>query len=511
MEELIALTQVLKRQKVKQIDVITSEKSLSPKAKLLYESLLDEKVKTDSEAVQLIYGSPQITSSYRKLKARLTNKLINTLFFIDVQSINKRNYQTYLVKSYLLLSAIKILDSKGQKKAAMKLAEKSLKISMKYDQTEVVFSLSSMLYRHYKVFNYSREKAEKYGKLNKEYSKILHFENLARECYAYFAHFITQNSSYDKNNVDFEVIKNLNIVSYQLDKIQTFDFHSEARNAIYFKAYLESNHKEMLKISIDAISFFNTKEGFNQLGKFSFLQKAGIAYQALKQYESAILIYNNAYNMNPTVGKMHWFNIRSHLFNTHLHLKNYQEAYNYILEATTEKKFKKLYTSFREPWLIKEAYTHLLIKMKKIQVDPDAELKLRPFRISRFLNEVETFSKDKRGLNIAVNIVHILHLFVNKKLDELDRRLDNLGQYSFRYLRNDDTLRSNAFIKMLQKMPASGYHPIKLKRDADKYYQRLINAPMIIAENSKEVEIIPYEHLWDIVIELLEMRLNREI
>jgi len=93
----------------------------------------------------------------------------------------------------------------------------------------------------------------------------------------------------------------------------------------------------------------------------------------------------------------------------------------------------------------------------------------------------------------------------------LERRLDNLGQYSFRYLRNDDTLRSNAFIKILQRMPAAAYNPIKLKRDTDKYYQRLINAPMIIAENSKEVEVIPYEHLWEIVIEMLEKRLKREI
>ena len=51
----------------------------------------------------------------------------------------------------------------------------------------------------------------------------------------------------------------------------------------------------------------------------------------------------------------------------------------------------------------------------------------------------------------------------------------------------------------------------KLQRDADKYYQRLIAAPMIFAENSKEVEVIPYEHLWKIVIELLTMRHNGEI
>jgi tetratricopeptide (TPR) repeat protein len=296
-----------------------------------------------------------------------------------------------------------------------------------------------------------------------------------------------------------------------LGSINTYDFNYQARNALYFKAYLENDLDRMIDLSKDAVAFFKTKEGFLKLGEFSFLQKLGIAYQARKEYSNALDVYHQAFKLNPREGNTPWYNIRNHIFNVHLHLREYQEAYKYLLEATSHKSFKQLYNLSKEPWILKEAYMHLLIKMGKVAEDKDSKHKLRPFRLSRFLNEVEHFSKDKRGLNIAVNIIHALFLFLQKKDDEFERRLAALGQYSFRYLRRDETLRSNAFIKMLQKLPDAGFHPLRVKRYTDKYYKRMVEAPMVIQENSKEVEIIPYEHLWEIVLELLEMRLNKEI
>jgi len=506
LEELIALAKVVNRQKVKQIDVITSDNPLSEKAKLFYNGLIDNRITSDEDALQLIYSDTKVSSKYRKLKNRLKQKLINTLFFIDVQTYSITEYQNQLVRGYLIMSAIQILISKGEKKAAVSLAEQALKNAIRFDLTEIVYFISTILYQHYTVFSYSKSKSQKYSKLDKLYAEYFQFEYYARRLFTYYGQFINQNVQFDVNKVPADVLDNVEKITRKLESIPTYYFNINARNALYFKAYLELDSDRMEIISREAIDYFKTKSGFSKIGEFSFLQKAGIANQALKRFDQAIEVYNMAYKLNPMIGGTAWFNIRNHLFNSHLHLKEYQKSYQYLLEATSNKKFRKLYDLYKEPWLIKEAYMHLLIKMGKVSEDKEAEQKLRPFRISRFLNEVEHFSKDKRGLNIAVHIVHVLHLFLRRQEDQLERRLDALNQYSFRYLRNDDTLRSNAFIKMLQKMPDSAYHPIKLQREADKYYQRLVAAPMIIAENSKEVEVIPYEHLWEIVIELLTLR-----
>jgi len=512
METTLALTQLVSKQKVQHIDVFGPNQNPKLKVNQLYEAILAGKVKTQKDIETRFFSkSKQPYKQAHALKRKLDSKLINTLFFIDVQEFSRNDFEKFQVKSYFFLSAVQILLFKGRRSASILIAERIIGNAIKYDLTEVVCSLSSFLLTHFSIFSYSKEKSKKYEAINIKFAKYFYAENQAIRLFVYFGYFINQNAEYKSDKIPEDILLILKQIKTQLQIIPTYYFNINSRNALYFKAYLESDTDEMEKIASDAIAFFNSKKGFSKLGKFSFLQKAGIANQALKNYKDAIRMYEEAFNMLPKEGSPAWYNIRNHLFNSHLHLKQYQQSYQYLLEATTHKSFKELYELYREPWIIKEAYMHLLIKIGKVQQEKDAEKKLRPFRISRFLNEVEHFSKDKRGLNIAVHIVHVLHLFLKRQEDQLERKLDSLGQYSFRYLRNDDTLRSNAFIKMLQKMPDSAYHPIKLQRDADKYYQRLIAAPMIIAENSKEVEVIPYEHLWEIVIELLTMRHNGDI
>ena len=511
MEDLIALSKLISKQKVKQIDIVTNENTMSELSKLFYDGLTSGQIKNDLDATNLLYGENELTSKYRKLKRRLRNKLINTVFFIDIQQFSRTDYDKSLVRSYSMLAAVKILRNKGLVTAMLNLAEEVVKTAIKFDIIEVAYFLSCDLAQRFTLLNFDRKKSKYYQKLERELGEIFLLERAAQNCFNYFGYFVNRILDYDINKIPEKVSTDLLQIKMKLEETNAFNFNFQARNALYFKAYVEKDIDQMIKISESSVSYFETKTGFSKIGEFSFLQKLGVAYQANKDYKSTIGIYHKAFNLNPRPGSLSWYNIRFHLFNVNLQLKEYQEAHKYLLEATSHKSFKSLNILNREPWILKEAYMHLLIKMDKVSEDKTSKQRLRPFRLSRFLNEVEHFSKDKRGLNIAVNIIHALFLFLQKKDDDFERRLDALGQYSFRYLRNDDTLRSNAFIKMLQKMPDAGYHPIRLQRHTKKYYTRMIEAPIVIQENSKDVEIIPYEHLWDIVIELLELRMDKKI
>jgi len=364
---------------------------------------------------------------------------------------------------------------------------------------------------HYGIYDYNRKKDVFYSDLVNHYQHLLNLTVEAKKCFKFYAQHINLQKTSTQIILDENIERSLELVTKNLEATDSFSFKYNAFNALYFKSYLEKDYPELEKISRAAIKYFRKKEGFSTIGEFSFLQKLGISYQAQGKYAEAIDTYHDVLKINPKEGTSPWYNIRNHLFNTHLAIKEYQNAYKYLLDVTTFSGFTKLFDTTKEPWRVKEAYMHLLIKMKKVIEDQDAENKLRPFRINRFLNEVPHFSKDKRGLNIAVLIIHVLFLFINKKEFEIEDRLNALGQYSFRYLRNDETLRSNAFIKMLQKLPLANFHPVRLKRHVEKFHKRLLETPMNISEQSAEIEIIPYEHLWEIVIELLEMRLEKKI
>ena len=91
MEDVKALVNLLSIQKVKQIEIITENAEMSPMTRQFYEGVRDGLFEDDAAASNALYGDNENNPAYRKLKYRLKQRLINTLFFIDIQEYSKTN------------------------------------------------------------------------------------------------------------------------------------------------------------------------------------------------------------------------------------------------------------------------------------------------------------------------------------------------------------------------------------------------------------------------------------
>ena len=189
------------------------------------------------------------------------------------------------------------------------------------------------------------------------------------------------------------------------------------------------------------------------------------------------------------------------------HAKQYPKALTILHKVMNEPKFQSLPSNLKEQWLIHEAFMNFFILLKKIDTE-QLQIPLRKFRVSKFLNEVPTYSKDKRGNNITLIILQILFLLQHKKVDEVIDRMEALNMYCHRYLRKDSTFRSNCFIKMLMILPQANFNKIAAIRKAQKYINRLQEVPLEEANQGTELEIIPYEVLWEYVLELLDKKIR---
>jgi len=56
---------------------------------------------------------------------------------------------------------------------------------------------------------------------------------------------------------------------------------------------------------------------------------------------------------------------------------------------------------------------------------------------------------------------------------------------------------------MLLQVPEAAFHREAANRKAERYLLQLREVPIEIANQSHEIEIIPYEDLWSIVLDLL--------
>jgi len=63
---------------------------------------------------------------------------------------------------------------------------------------------------------------------------------------------------------------------------------------------------------------------------------------------------------------------------------------------------------------------------------------------------------------------------------------------------------------MLLKIPEAEYHPLRTERYVAKYTKKLAENPFEVSMKEIAIEIIPYEHLWEIIMEILNKNLEKK-
>jgi hypothetical protein len=194
-----------------------------------------------------------------------------------------------------------------------------------------------------------------------------------------------------------------------------------------------------------------------------------------------------------------------------LRTKNFPQAYQIYLEVSNLSSFSSLPPYLAESWRLYRAYLQFFIKTNKIIVEkgPSGQ-PIRKFRMGKFLNEVPLFSKDKRRMNIAILIIQILLFLVRREFDNMVDRMEAFSAYTYRYIKKDRQIyRSHLFIKMLMIIPLTGFHRDRTAWRARKYLEKLKATTGELSYQNSEIEVIPYEDLWNYTLALLENRVDK--
>jgi len=505
LKHLKALVKLLSAQKTHQIEILSEDAQLSPKARALYEGIRDGSFDNDEEASLNLYNSDSKSSAYVKLKYRLKQRLINTVFFIDIQKYSRSPYEKALAQAYKNWAASKILQRKGLNQLSVDISESILKQTLKFDIIELSLLISSDLKLHYGLFGNKKLKFQRLSALNDELISKFAFRNEAQNLYIKYGKIVSSVKS-------FELISELDNDLARIDNMLRDDFSDDYYtrlylfNSAYFIYLIKKDLTKQFELSSQAIEYFEAKPEFHKRGIFEFKMKMGVSLLGINKSEDAIKEFHDCLDITTNSGGIGWQYIHSYLFIAHTLNKNYNKAYDILCTVMDHPKFKTMYQTYKEPWYLKEAFINFLIRKNKINLDNFKGIKLRQFRISRFLNEVPQMTKDKKGLNISINIIQILFLMLDEEYDKVLDKLTALKQYSFRYLKKPEYARSSNFIKMLLKIPAGKYKANLIQKKAEKYYKFLRDNPMDYSEQSMNIEIIPYEQLWEEILSIFEKK-----
>ena len=100
-------------------------------------------------------------------------------------------------------------------------------------------------------------------------------------------------------------------------------------------------------------------------------------------------------------------------------------------------------------------------------------------------------------------VAQFLFFIEKKSFTSAEERIDRLKNYSNRQLKKEEYHRINQFIRLLQQLSKAKFQVEKIS-NTQKYLDKLSESKFLYRGLNSELEIIPLERLWDMVLSKLK-------
>lgn len=506
--DIYQLTRLVSKQKVKAIGLFKDSKIDSEtKYLLLFENIIDNKIKNDSEAKRFLNYS-ESSKSFLKFKERYTKKILDYILLSEATHKSDEFINEEYCRLLQLYSVAKIIQYKQQSQNSIQLYKYIYNHAKKHEFLDLLLFCTIQIKSHY-AFKEPNKKI--FAKFNKEMEFIRKKLNKSLDLDDFYDTVSHQNIVIKQDKMeDFkqETLVKIEEIMNEIESDDLFMYKSKAYEIAAYAYTINNELEKSIKISKKTVDISNEKEHVPKYKIYSAYRDIMSIYLKLNDFDNAKIYLDKILSISK-IHSHNFFRMKSLEFTLYAFSRDYENLFRTTQEVLSSKRLKE-FKLRSEEWKLREAFSNILLESGKIDQNFVLKSNYKKFKLSKFLNEVELFSKDKRGTNISILIVELMHFLIRKEYGKLTNRLDALNQYTYRYLRNDHTLRSNCFIKMLLKLPEAEYHPLRTERYVKKYEKKLRETPFEISLKTIDVEIIPFEHLWEIIIDILGLNLKKK-
>jgi len=467
---------------------------------LFFAGIKNNTFQTDQEAKAYFLARGESTAHYRKLKSRFKQKLIDRLFLIEYKSNAYSDIQKAYFRCHKNWVAVRILFGKGMRDSAQYLAKKTLKKALYFEFTEIVLDLSRLLRLYAATIKGSQKDFDYYDQLVTDHFAVLEKVLLAESLYEKIV--LPYAFSKSDNKVTIQLAEEFSEQLKKIDlKIETHSFTVFAYFIHNIRYEISHDPKNLIKSCDSAIQKLRAKPFNlrNQLG--SFMLRKFSAHLQLAQYPQAKAASIECDQLI-TKASINWFKFKEYELIYLIYTKQFTAIPATFYPVLKNPKLTFRGAGIQETFKLIHAYLYLLNLTNKIP--KDSQSPLPRFRLGKFLNETPAFSKDKRGYNIDILVLQVLIALARKNYDYIIDRQNALKNYSSRYLKKNEFYRSTCFVNILLQLVTAEFHRVRFLRYAESDLKKLKAMPLEQANQIAEFEIIPYEFLLDMVMELCD-------
>jgi hypothetical protein len=419
----------------------------------------------------------------------LKDKVLKSVLLLDVDDtfsneVGKAYYEC--IRAVMIIETI--IKLSGSSKLVYDLINENYSKALKYNFYDILSKHSYYMIGYYSLIGNKKLLLVQETNFNK-FFELDKKEKLAK-------------SLYNKISVNFQgndAITNdlLNKTKKSLDLLFQFRFEVNSADVDFHYFYLAfiyyrfiNDIDNLLKICLKAQDLLvNNSLYVTYTRNFAILYYKSIAFLNTKRYDEGFNLLNKSTNDVPK-SNYNWFLLEEIRFKLLLNNNCTKDSLSIYFKVINNNSFNRQSNQLKEKWKIYHAY---LIFMDNYLNNGNYK-----FNQTKFFNEVPYNSKDKSGFNFAIRVIEIFFYAARKQYNLVFAKMEGLRVYRSRYLNDNTYKRNHLFLSLLLKAEKSGFDS-KIMKEADwKEVELLKGRNNFIAD----WEIIPYETLWDIFVEL---------
>lgn len=466
----------------------------------LFNTIEPSNLSTDIEISKAAFNLRSSSSKYKKIKNNLQDKLFDSLLFIEPKVKGASNEFTNIIESQKAAHIGNIMYSLGIVNNIVPILENKLKLAKKNYIHSSTTLIANYLTLHFGFVEFDKQKFNDYRNLLKESLDNYYNELSSNIYYSIAQSYFSKHRHVDKEKFIPELLEYISILKPSVGKVESLYFHRNYYTLLMMVHHVNKDYEKVVETCDVFLSFIE-----NWPIKSFLLRKTTIRHKIehlmlLKQYEKSIELLSTLL-AEEAEGTFGWFGTYRFLILAQINTRKLQIAYDAINIVVNNKFYPKFKSGLKYLLGFINLYLNIIGNMGFIQLKSNDT-----YTVKKFIKEFPNSTKDKSAMNIPIIIAQLFEAIISENESEVFDRIDALKKYSSRYITKNNNTRSNCFINMLIEVVKQNYHPVAIERHTKRYLLKLNSIPQEISSEAAEVEFIPYDYQWELLMTYLKNR-----
>jgi hypothetical protein len=459
-------------------------------------------IDSDEEGAQLLFPEDKTGGKYRSLKSDLKTRLYSAVMNINSNQTKFNDYQRSYYQCHKQWVVVKILTGVNANTSAVALANRLLKQAEKYHFTLLCMDITSYLRIQYGVREANEKKSVLASTQFAQYFELYQAELLAEQYYTDLTIKLANNQA-AKGEANDMAIRYSEAIEAKMHTQSSYKLQMYGYLVRLLRYSTMDDYPNALVICSEALDYFRSLPYEANIPLQIFNYQILVCHIQMGQFKEAEAVAKDCISLFAE-GSFNWFKYQDLYFLLLLHTAEYEKAGALLKYIINHPKLEFLPDNMKELWGLYEAYIHYLSLCGKVSTSFT-----KKFKLSKFINDASILTKDKGGRNIAIIIVRLLILLRAEKFPQILDEMETIHQYCYNYLRGNQTKRSFTLIKMLLAVPLAQFDPERIADKVSKHIKVLEESKFDILNQTYEIEILPFEVLWQLGMEGLAERKER--